>query len=171
MSTFAELAQDLQKRFRSLNRTKILLTAVNAGLSEAEARIFDESKGTNGQSLPSTPYSTRPLSVPVDSLPRRAGEISESGKTAFFIGGYAQLKQQVGRKPLELTGELRRDFSSPIIEANNSTITVSVKSASSADKIESLEFRYGRIFTLNEQEIDIVQRVYVDEISKKLFNL
>jgi hypothetical protein len=167
--TLQQLAQELKQKFKSLDQNKVILIAGNAGLDAIENRIFNDSETTSGAKLPTKPYSTNPISVPVSSLPRRAGEISESGKSSFFAGGYAQLKKEVGRKPLELTGALRRDFSAPVISGGDNLITYELKTNENADKAESLTRQYGEIFAPNKEEADLIARVYTNELFKRLF--
>jgi len=169
MKTLTEFATKVKDASKVGFSGRILTIAVNGILPDYQGRIFDDSLNTAGVKLPNPPYSTRPLTVEVSQLPRKAGVISKDGKKAFFIGGYAELKKAVGRKPLELTGNLRRDVTSPVVTAKDDVITISIKREENVEKIFDLETKYGKIFNLNENEKENLESVFVDELVKTLF--
>jgi hypothetical protein len=126
-------------------------------------RIFGtgSSGGTNseGQKLPTKPYSTTPIYVSPRSL-RNAPSKFKKGKNGdpieslYFPNGYAQIKSETSAKlPLELTGRLKGGF------LNEEVITEGLEAAialpaSESGKVDGLEAKYGIIFqpTTFEQE-------------------
>lgn len=83
-------------------------------------RIFTDLKDSKGGSP--EPYDTTPLWVSKKNWwtgVRDAGAPSKSGKTRYFKGGYSQLKAEIGRPPLELSGALVDDFSTALRKIND----------------------------------------------------
>lgn len=77
-------------------------------LDDMSRRIFIENKDINGNDP--KPYSNKPAWFATKDLPRKAGRLSESKKTAYFESGYAQMKKEVDRPPLQLNNNLQQDF-------------------------------------------------------------
>jgi hypothetical protein len=126
-------------------------------------RIFGtgSSGGTNseGQKLPTKPYSTTPIYVSPRSLKNapskfKKGKNGDPIESLYFPNGYAQIKSETSAKlPLELTGRLKGGF------LNEEVITEGLEAAialpaSESGKVDGLEAKYGIIFqpTAFEQE-------------------
>jgi len=98
----------------SKNREQLVSQIYDAMLDLHDSmskRIFTDLKDKDGR--PPTAYDTKPLWVSKANYPsgvRDAGKKSKSGKTRYFASGYSQFKSEIGRPPLQLSGELERDF-------------------------------------------------------------
>jgi len=158
-----------------------LAEAVNLIRSEMFIRIFGtgSSGGKNaaGSKLPTRPYSRKPLLVDVRSLPSTPSAfvvVVKGQKTndAFFPQGYAQLKEVLGRPPLELTGSLKNAFSkSVVISGQSATARIEIDQSEEV-KIGDLEKRYGTIFDLTKEEEQLFGEeltiLVVEAINKQL---
>ena len=159
MATIGDLNDDLAKKATELQTIFAQWYLCAADVKDAmQERIFVQSRGADGQELPSKPYSSEPIYVDVDTLPRsvssfQVGKTGKKIKSAYFPSGYAQLKQAIGRPALELTGYLFRDFVNTPQVDNFNTVTILVDDVN-ADKIAGLERLYGEIFFPTEQELD-----------------
>lgn len=73
-------------------------------------RIFKENKDINGNKT--KPYSTELMYASKAAYKgiRLGGENTRGGKSKRFEGGYAQLKQESGRPPILLFGNLEKSF-------------------------------------------------------------
>lgn len=154
-----------------------LFRAVADIKGEMSRRIFgagnNSGSNTAGATLPTRPYDTEPIYVDPRSIPRVAGSnIGKRGKpikSLYFEGGYAQLKNEIGRPALELTNALDRSFTNtPIVEAgDNAAIVID---DSEAGKVEGLEKekRYGTIFQMSEEEERIFGEILADYIIEEL---
>jgi hypothetical protein len=109
-------------------------------------RVFEENKDANGADP--KPYSTEPMWASRSTLPREAGQKSKSGKTRYFEGGYKELKASIGRKPLELKGFLKLDFTNGIRQVGFLDFQVEVNKES-LDKIKG---NFKTFFKLNRSE-------------------
>jgi len=133
-------------------------------------------KNTAGTTLPSVPYSTKPIYADVKSLPSTptAFQVGKRGtkiKSAYFPQGYGQLKDAVGRPPLELTNFLDSAFSNtPLINAGQNVSIVVPDDQ--AGKIKGLEKKYGTIFQMSKEEEAefsvILSELLADQINKAL---
>lgn len=117
-------------------------------------RIFNELKDRDGNGP--KPYSTKPLWT--TELPRKAGE-RRGKKSYYFEGGYAQLKKEVGRPPLQLFGNLFKDFSTGLVEVNKNNYRV-VVSEENANKIQG---NFENFFRINKDEIEFLNEKLVRE--------
>lgn len=81
-------------------------------------RIFKEQKDINGNSP--KPYDTKPIYASVDRYKgvRLGGKKTKSGKSKYFEGGYSQLKNESGKPPIELFGNLKSNFANGVREIN-----------------------------------------------------
>ena len=160
-------------------------------------RIFG--KGSSGgynsdmQSLPTYPYSTKPIYVDPNSLRNAPASFkfskptidskgkSKKGKaikSLYFQGGYAELKTKTSAKlPLQLTGKLAGGFLNSEMLKDGLTIDITLPD-SEALKAEGLEYGnryskgYGTIFqpTDMEQEefLELHGQYIVDAINEML---
>lgn len=112
-------------------------------------RIFKEQKDRNGNS--SKPYSTKPIYVSADKLPRQAGE--RRGKTFYFQGGYSELKRAIGRPHLEYFGTLGKDFDTGLVEINKNLFQV-ILSEENKGKIER---HFPEFFKFSKEEIEYLK--------------
>ena len=87
-------------------------------------RIFRENKDINGNKT--KPYDTKPIyaSKSVYRGVRLGGENTKGGKSKRFEGGYAQLKQESGRPPIMLFGNLERSFNNGLRQVNELEYTI-----------------------------------------------
>jgi hypothetical protein len=124
-------------------------------------RIFGvgSSGGTNseGQRLPTTPYSTTPIYVSPRSLtnapasfkfgkPKEGESKGKPIKSLYFPDGYAQLKKETSRKlPLELTGSLKGGFLSEDVITEGLTAAIALPESEKL-KAEGLQFGNGKSF-------------------------
>lgn len=124
-------------------------------------RIFERgenSSGTNVQSI--KPYSTKEAYFELIALPRdrtipsnfRVGKRGTPIKSAYFPQGYSQMKQAVGRPPLELTNTLKQNFASSLPESDENSITFAVEGKEG--QIEGLDKLYDTVFEPSESEIE-----------------
>jgi hypothetical protein len=157
-----------------------LSDAVNFIRGEMSVRIFGSgsSAGKNaaGETLPTKPYDNAPIYVDVRTLPStptafQVGKRGKKIKSAYFPQGYAQLKQAIGRPPLELTNFLDISFTDDPILASGANAEITVD-ASEAGKVQGLEKRYGVIFDLTKEEEQLFEEeltiLVVEAINKKL---
>ena len=159
METIQQLNDDLAKKADDLQTIFASWYLCAADVKDAmQERIFIQSKGADGQDLPSKPYSSDPIYVDADIALKslssfQIGKTGKKIKSAYFPSGYAQLKQFIGRPALELSGDLIRDFvNTPQVDDFN-TVTILVDDVN-FNKIAGLERLYGEIFFPTEQELD-----------------
>lgn len=93
------------------------------------------------------PYSTKPLWISREDLPREAGE-PRGKKSRHFEGGYSQLKSEIGRRPIELKGELFKDFSTGLRDVGDNTYRV-VINEKNQNKVDG---HFDRFFKLSDAE-------------------
>jgi hypothetical protein len=167
-------ASDLTLRLSSLVeqwRTDFepLSEAVNFINGEMSVRIFgsgsNAGKNAAGETLPTKPYDTQPIYVDVRTLPStptafQVGKTGKKIKSAYFPQGYGQLKQAIGRPPLELTNALDRSFTNSPILASGANAQITVDD-SEAGKVAGLQKRYGVIFDLTAEE----EQLFGEELS------
>jgi hypothetical protein len=124
-------------------------------------RIFGvgSSGGTNseGQKLPTVPYSTTPIYVSPRSLTNAPAKFKfgkpPEGETRgkpieslYFPNGYAQLKKETSRKlPLELTGRLKGGFLSEDVITEGLTAAIALPESEKL-KAQGLQFGNGKGF-------------------------
>jgi hypothetical protein len=124
-------------------------------------RIFGtgSSGGTNseGQKLPTVPYSTTPIYVSPRSLTNAPAKFKfgkpPEGETRgkpieslYFPNGYAQLKKETSRKlPLELTGRLKGGFLSEDVITEGLTAAIELPESEKL-KAKGLQFGNGKGF-------------------------
>lgn len=155
-----------------------LLTAVKSMVSEITVRVFDEGLNTQGEDMLSkSPYSTKPIYISPSKVPGASGnDIGKRGtkiQSYYFPEGYKQLKETINRadKPLELTLNLRNDWSNANIEQSGNIVTVSLGKDINADKTEGLSKKFGVFFSANQDEIDLLLDVLSFELTNDFNNL
>ena len=94
-------------------------------------RIFTDNLDANGNK--SKPYSTDPVWLSQKSVPRASGV--KNPKTYYYEGGYSQMKREIGRPPLELFGNLKKDFATGLREIGENQYAIIV-TEESANKLE-----------------------------------
>jgi hypothetical protein len=118
-------------------------------LDDMSRRIFIENKDINGNDP--KPYSNKPAWFATKDLPRKAGRLSESKKTAYFESGYAQMKKEVGRPPLQLNNNLQQDFNNGLEKSGFLEWVIKVDKAS-INKIKGN--KWLDFFKPNQKEIE-----------------
>lgn len=137
-----------------------LQRAVSDIRGEMSERIFgtgtDAGSNANGQKLPTKPYSTKPAYFEPNSLPSapsqlQVGKRGKRIKSVYTQGGYAQIKNVLGRPPLELTNTLDIAFTDTPLVSGGQSVAIVVPDSESG-KIAGLEKRYGEIFIMSGDE-------------------
>jgi hypothetical protein len=118
-------------------------------LDDMSRRIFIENKDINGNDP--KPYSNKPAWFATKDLPRKAGRLSESKKTAYFESGYAQMKKEVDRPPLQLNNNLQQDFNNGLEKSGFLEWVIKVDKAS-INKIKGN--KWEDFFKPNQKEIE-----------------
>jgi hypothetical protein len=155
-------------------------------------RIFGtgSSGGTNseGQKLPTVPYSTTPIYVSPRSLTNAPAKFKfgkpPEGETRgkpieslYFPNGYAQLKKETSRKlPLELTGRLKGGFLSEDVITEGLTAAIALPESEKL-KAQGLQFGngrglkgYGIIFQPTGFEQDKMLEEHIQLIAEQITN-
>lgn len=152
MATFQSINEAIQDKLQA-----ILSNGLDATLglrSLMAERIFEQGKNATGAEVQSVkPYSTKEAYFSQDSLPRQVKTVGKRGEpieSAYFPQGYSEMKQAVGRPPLELFGRLKSDFSNTTIREVSDNVYAIV--SSKGDQIQGLENLYGAIFKPTESE-------------------
>jgi hypothetical protein len=176
-----------------------LYNTVNFIRGEMAVRIFGSKasgvgkggKNTAGTTLPTVKYSSTPIYVDVKGLPNKPAafqfgkpkENETKGKaieSAYFPQGYGQLKDAIGRPPLEVSGYLKKAFSNfpqtvtgkedpgdnPIIEEGENAKIVVPDEAEG--QIEGLEKKYGTIFQMSKEEEKEFELLLAEEIAEAI---
>jgi hypothetical protein len=149
-----------------------LADSVNFIRGEISRRAFggksSAGKNTAGATLPTVPYSTTPIYVSNDSIKRKVPsfQIGKRGtkiKSAYFPQGYGQLKDAVGRNPIELTGTLFSAFANNPILASGQNVSIEIPD-DQAGKVKGLESKYGTIFQMSDEE----EELFTDELAQQI---
>jgi hypothetical protein len=193
--------KEMNARMDALNKEwltnfKPLYRAGNNLKREMFKRIFG--KGSSGgynsemQSLPTYPYSTKPLYVDPNSLRNAPASfkfgkptIDSKGKkkkgkpikSLYFQGGYAELKTKTSAKlPLQLTGKLAGGFLQSEVIKDGLSVSVTLPD-SEVDKAEGLQYGnrnfkgYGTIFQptdMEQEEFLLLHGQYLVEVINEL---
>jgi hypothetical protein len=131
---------------------------------EMSERIFRDHKDINGNNT--KPYDTKLMYASKAAYKgvRLGGENTKGGKSKKFEGGYAQLKQQSGRPPIVLFGNLERSFNNGLREINNLEYTI-VLPKEDNDKVKG---NFKNFFKVSKQEkINLLKRIDGDSKSNK----
>lgn len=193
--------EQVQQRLESLyggwlSEFKPLYEAVNEQKKQMFVRIYprgnSSGKNTDGTELSSFKYSTTPIYVSATIAGNRGsiqstktgrsvknktansqftGTQSKEIKSRYFAGGYSQLKQEMGRPPLELTGFLKGAFFDEELVANGLVASINLPDSQSG-KIEGLQSKYGVIFQPTEDEekefLELHAQLVIDSINDSL---
>lgn len=116
--------------------------------ADMATRIFVENKDINGNKPKA--YSTEPMYASVKAYRgvRLGGEKTKTGKSKYFEGGYSQLKNESGRPPIELFGNLKSDFANGVREVNPFEYEI-VVSKQNNDKIKG---NFVNFFKVSKKE-------------------
>ena len=147
-----------------MNLEKNFAEAVFDLHDEMSERIFRDHKDINGNNT--KPYSTKLMYASKEAYKgvRLGGENTKGGKSKKFEGGYAQLKQQSGRPPIMLFGNLERSFNNGLREINNLEYTI-VLPKEDNDKVKG---NFKNFFKVSKQEkINLLKRIDGDSKSNK----
>jgi len=147
-----------------INLEKNFAEAVFDLHDEMSERIFRENKDINGNKT--KPYDTKLMYASKAAYKgvRLGGENTKGGKSKKFEGGYAQLKQQSGRPPIMLFGNLERSFNNGLREINNLEYTI-VLPKEDNDKVKG---NFKNFFKVSKQEkINLLKRIDGDSKSNK----
>lgn len=164
-----------------------LLTAVTEVRGDMAERIFGDregkktgstpSKNAQGDTLPTTPYSTKELYISTDAVPRASNsfKVGKRGKkinSLYFPQGYSQLKKSIDRGALQLTENLKKAFTNKtaiVTEGSNVRLEIPIQEEG---KVDGLEKRYGKIFIMSEEEIknfeEILSELIIEAINKAI---
>jgi hypothetical protein len=188
MITIDQLDKNLNDMLEGwLTKFEPLYISVYQERVDMEERIFGKgNKGgsnRNGDKLPTTAYSTKPIYVSPKDL-RNAPSQFKKGKrgtpinSLYFPGGYAQIKTQTTAvKPLQLTGNLIGSWIGTPLSEDGLTASIEIGS-DQKDKIKGLEFGngdkfkgYGVIFKPSKEEeqamLDYQGELIVEQINKQ----
>lgn len=195
--TIAEYTQSLTSKLEELEQNFFpLLLAAETYKADVEVRIWDEHKNSEGVNLlTASPYSTKPIYINPENLPRLAGTFvgkrtgtrvkpskkalnvgakREVIKSAYFSEGYGQMKSEIGRPPVELFGFMRSSFAASSITLSGSKLKVKWGAISEetieqiSGKAEGLQKKYGQIFYPTEQELKTMGEVIAFETAQFL---
>lgn len=133
-------------------------------------RIFENLENIAGNKASVSDYSTKEIWVEPLTLPRNAGSaIGKRGtpiKTRYFKGGWAQVKQEVGRPNYELNNILKNDFNSALVRTSNLRVDLTLKKAENFGKVKGLNVKYGRTFGVNKDERALFAKILQFEVAK-----
>lgn len=111
-------------------------------------RIFKENKDINGNKPKA--YDTKPMYASVKAYKgiRLGGEKTKTGKSKYFEGGYNQLKNESGRPPIELFGNLKSNFANGVREVTPFEYEIVVEKQN-MDKIKG---NFSNFFKVSKSE-------------------
>jgi hypothetical protein len=122
-------------------------------------RIFKENKDINGNKT--KPYSTELMYASKAAYKgvRLGGENTKGGKSKRFEGGYAQLKQESGRPPIVLFGNLERSFNNGLLKVNDLEYTI-VLPKEDNDKVNA---NFKEFFKVSKKEKENLLKTIVSD--------
>jgi hypothetical protein len=122
-------------------------------------RIFKENKDINGNKT--KPYSTELMYASKAAYKgvRLGGENTKGGKSKRFEGGYAQLKQESGRPPIVLFGNLERSFNNGLLKVNDLEYTI-VLPKDDNDKVKG---NFKEFFKVSKKEKENLLKTIVSD--------
>ena len=180
MPTPAQIQKNLDELY---NDWTSKFTALYGPIRELKRIMFKRIFGTgssggsnsDGQKLPTKPYSTTPIYVSPRSLRNapskfKVGKRGEPIESLYFPGGYAQLKQGTSAKlPLELTGRLKGGFLSEEVITEGLEAAIALP-ASEEGKVEGLEAKYGIIFQPTAEEQAEMLEEHAQQLVEQIIN-
>lgn len=156
MSTFQTISLDLESVLEDTFK-RFFEGAIDLK-DEMGERIFSRfENSTNNKVQEVKPYSTKEIYVSQSSLPRQIQSVGKTGepiKSAYFPQGYRQLKEEVSRPPLELTGRLKSTFFNLPIQTTENSVEVSIDGIE-GEKVNGLDNLYNVVFAPSEAEIEL----------------
>ena len=122
-------------------------------------RIFRENKDINGNKPKA--YDTKPMYASKDKYRgvRLGGENTKGGKSKKFEGGYNQLKNESGRPPIMLFGNLERSFNNGIRQVNELEYTI-VLPKEDNDKVKG---NFQNFFKVSKSEKENLLKAIVSD--------
>lgn len=133
-------------------------------------RIFENLENIAGKKASVSDYSKKEIWVEPLTLPKNAGSaVGKRGtpiKTRYFDGGWAQVKQEVGRPNYELNAILMKDFNSALVRTNNLRVDLTLKKPENFGKVKGLNVKYGRTFGVNKDERALFAKILQFEVAK-----
>ena len=122
-------------------------------------RIFRENKDINGNKTKA--YDTKPMYASKDKYRgvRLGGENTKGGKSKKFEGGYNQLKNESGRPPIMLFGNLERSFNNGIRQVNELEYTI-VLPKEDNDKVKG---NFQNFFKVSKSEKENLLKAIVSD--------
>jgi len=141
-----------------------LRTAAISVLPTMRVRIFE--KGLTPEGVPIGFYSRRPLFIENKDLASQVGGQPRPGGR-FYPGGYAEYKKARGSKGFDLRnfGIMMRDFLAPRETLSENRIVLELKEA----RNKEIAAKYPQAFGMSKEEKEIVTKVFVFELEKRLF--
>lgn len=174
--TIEQYTAQLKSRLNALSENFIpLFNAASEFRADLVVRIYNDSENTAGEKLLSHgPYSTKPIylsppyprnigthigkrgqTVKPSKTSKNVGAKKTEIKSAYFAGGWNEVKQQVGRPPMEYFGDLKEDIQSASqINLQGEEVTITLSREVNASKLESLQKKYGEVLAPNQEELD-----------------
>lgn len=126
---------------------------------EMGERIFRENKDINGNKTKA--YDTTPMYASSDRYKnvRLGGKKTKSGKSHYFAGGYNQLKNESGRPPILLFGNLERSFNNGVRQVNELEYTI-VLPKEDNDKVKG---NFQNFFKVSKSEKENLLKAIVSD--------
>jgi hypothetical protein len=156
MSTFKTISIEFNELFENITQ-RFFEGAIDLK-DEMGERIFSRFENSTNQKVQEVkPYSTKEIYVSQSDLPRQVQTVGKRGepiKSAYFPQGYSQLKQEVARPPLELTGRLKSVFFNQPIETTDNSSQFFIEGFE-GEKVNSLNKLYNLVFAPSESEIEL----------------
>ena len=122
-------------------------------------RIFRENKDINGNKTKA--YDTKLMYASKNKYRgvRLGGENTKGGKSKKFVGGYNQLKNESGRPPIMLFGNLERSFNNGIRQVNELEYTI-VLPKEDNDKVKG---NFQNFFKVSKSEKENLLKAIVSD--------
>lgn len=161
-----EWAENVKKRLNAITVADAGREAARSVIPDMRRRIFDRGETPSGDQIGT--YSTRPLYIDIQDMARTGlGRETRGGKSKYFEGGYAQYKAALGAKGFNLRnfGVMMRDFLSPMEIVSGTRLKLTFKQTRS----EKIAAKYPQAFGFSPEERAKFNRVYRDELQKRLF--
>lgn len=187
--TVQEFISDQNDALNKLISDSDILNSVGFDVhAKVVKRIFTDKENANGDGILSArPYSTKPayfsrevVGLTVGTFIGKKGRVVKKSKTAinagakkieiksaYFPGGYAEMKSQLGKGALELNGLLMKDFANPFFEIDGTALKVKFKSKLQNDIAVGNEDLRGAIFAFKDSEINEFERLYTMKLIEK----
>jgi hypothetical protein len=159
--TTQEVINSLKAKVKILSGGQLVAIAAQDTHVKMSERIFDNNENSTGGKIGDynsidaiyvNPKNS-PKKFPTLGKPDKNGK-RKTGETGYFES-YKAYREKIGRQTksvdLKLFGRLQSDFTKGVIKVDDLTYTSGVNQ-DNADKVEGAEDRYGKIFSLTEEE-------------------